>query len=86
MDNRVQFDEEAQAQVPIPRPKNFTMTDMLMHSGIASRSGDAAIMLAIVAFCLIAGAIYFLASAVPQQPTLGHDILRSGETVPGYVR
>lgn len=86
MENQVRFDEEREELIPIPRPKPVTMASMLLHSGIASRPGDAMIILAIVAFCLIAGSFYFLASAVPPPPNLGNDVLRPGEVPAAYVR
>ena len=72
--------------VSMPRARPVTMADALLRSGIASGPGTASMLLAILAFCCIAGAIYFLASAVPKAPPqLGSDVLRQGESIPNYV-
>ncbi len=86
MVNGVQFDEDQPGQLIIPRAHSTTMGDSLIRLGLAATPGSAMVILAVFAFLLITGSIYFIASAVPPPAVLGHDILRTGETVPDYVR
>lgn len=87
MSDEVIFDEAQKLpSLPEARAKPTTLSDVILHSGVVSSPGDAAILLAVCAMLLIAGSIYFLAASVPPPPTLGADDLRPGETVPNYVR
>ncbi len=79
MDNQVRFDEEGSA-MPVIRPRSIDQK--MVGVGVAVDSGQAQIILAMLAALAIGGAIYFMASAVPPPPELGDDRPRPGEKIP----
>ena len=76
-----EFDE-----IPIARPEPRGFAYRLAKAGIVSSPGDAAILLAVSASILIALNLYLFAKSIPEPPTLGNDVLRSGETIPDYAK
>lgn len=88
MYDSIVFDDDAAhvLALPTPVPEGPTMAASVVRFGIAGSFKDAAVLLAIGAFLLIAASIYFLASSIPENPVLDADTLRQGETVPDYVR
>ena len=83
----IAFDEDHGFE-PIPEPELEppVLGDVLIKTGIVANPDDISMFLGIAAVALIAGSFYVLASSIPQPPTLGKDVLRSGETVPQYIK
>ncbi len=81
----VRFTEESISN-PIPKVRSITLADYLVRWGIVARARDAELMLGLLVVVLIFSAFLVIRSAVPDDVTLGEDILAPGEVVPEYVK
>lgn len=83
----VEFEENSEFD-PIPEPElqPDTFGDVFVRTKVVSTQSGAAMLMAVFAFLLFVASAYILASALPQQPTLGKDVLSPGEVVPNYEK
>lgn len=80
MTGRVVFDSDPRSE--FAGSPAHSLEHKLIAGGVVTNVGNARIMLAVVAACIFGGAFYFLAASIPETPTLGDDIPRTGELIP----
>ncbi len=67
MPNGVEFDVQRNIDDELPRPKKSSILDLLVHLGIAKKTKDAGIFLAICAGLFLAYGIFHMISSVDDE-------------------